>query len=97
MELPCHSGQMRQLINSVSLAAPDVVPPIVFPLPPEAKMPDPVFGRAAEPVALVPMKFPSTTSWLSSSRSRPPSPFPEMTLAAPDVVPPIVFPLPPYA
>ena len=53
-------------------------------------MPSWPFATAAVPAAFVPMSLPSTRQ--DASMSTPSSVFPEMTLPAPVVVPPIVAP-----
>ena len=72
----------------MTLAAPEVVPPIVAPVT-KTTMPKKWLATAAVPPAAVPILFPSTRQSVASM-SMPSPAFPEMTLAAPEAVPPIV-------
>ena len=77
------------LFPEMTLVDPATDPPIVAP---DAMTSTPLklLGRAAVPAAVVPMSFPSTRH--DAPTRIPLALFPEMTLADPGVVPPIVAP-----
>jgi hypothetical protein len=79
------------VLPETTLPAPAVVPPIVLPLPCWVKIPKAPLATAAVPAASVPIKFPATIS-RNPSVIKMPTSFPEMTLPAPAVAPPITLP-----
>src|SRR2546421_416038 len=78
-------------LDQIRCGAADV-PAIVWP-PPCRATPAPVFGIALVPVAFVPMKLPATVLPGPVIETASPE-FPEITLRAAAVAPPMVLPLP---
>ena len=84
----------KMAFPEMTLRAPDVVPPMTLPLAPVWMNTPTLFSSSAVPAALVPMKLPWI--WLpfvpAPKIITPVLLFPEMTLRAPAVAPPMTLP-----